>query len=329
VTPNELSQELESGKFRPVYYLYGPEDYRIKEAEKYLIKKFLPKAQAAINHITLTVSKGNLRDVLTSLSVYPMLGEKQVFTIDEIQVLTPGEIEKIIKILTPPDPNRLVILVTPSSKLPRKDSKTLSFLKEHAAAVEFDRLPEQQAERRVLMLLKENGIEIEPEALKILILLCGGDMGGLNEEVNKLINYIGGEKIIRKEDVARVGSDYQVFNIFELAAVAARGNPDRALEIINSLMLQGEKASGLLFWISEHFMNLYLAKNRRAASDRKQRGFWAVKDQINLFDNTRLEEIIELIALADFELRNNIHPERFILERLVLNISNRRIPGAG
>ena len=329
MTPAELSQELESGRFRPVYYLYGPEDYRIKEAEKYLVRKFLPKPQAATNHTRLTVTKGNLRDILTSLSIYPMLGERQVFTIDEIQILTPAEIEKIMKLLTPPDPNRLVILVTPSSKLPRKENKTLVYLKENASAIAFDRLPDQQAERRVMMLLKESGITIEPEALQILILLCGGDMGGLNEEVNKLINYVGAGNILRKDDVAQVGSDYQAFSIFELAAAAARGNPDQALEIINFLMRQGEKGSGLLFWISEHFINLYLAKNRRFVSEKRQRGFWAVKDQVNLFENEQLEKIIELIAAADFELRNNTHPERLILERLVLDIAGRRISGGG
>jgi DNA polymerase III subunit delta len=326
MTPNELSQELESGRFRQVYYLYGPEDYRIKEAEKYLVKRFLPKPLVATNHFTLTITRGNLRDVLTSLSVYPMLGEKQVFTIDEIQSLVPADIEKIFKLLTPSDPNRIVIFVTPASKLPRKDNKTFAFLKGNTAAVEFDRIPEQQAERRILTLLKDSRITIEPEALKILVLLCGGDMGGLTEEVNKLINYVGEGNVIHREDVARVGSDYQVFNIFELAGATATGNLDRALEIINFLMLQGEKGSGLLFWMSEHFINLYLAKNRKGGSDRKQRGYWAVKDQVHLFDNEQLQKIITLIAEADFDLRNNIHPERLILENLVLNISSLRSP---
>ena len=39
VTPAELIKELEKGRFQPVYYFYGTEEYRIKEAEKAVVTR--------------------------------------------------------------------------------------------------------------------------------------------------------------------------------------------------------------------------------------------------------------------------------------------------
>jgi DNA polymerase III subunit delta len=324
VTPSELNQELESGKFRSVYYFYGTEDYRMKEAEKAIVRIFLPKSQKAINHTVITAQKGRLPDILTELSVIPMLGERQVFTIDEIQSLSQNEIEKILSILSPPDPSRMVIFVTPASRALNKKTKLLEFLLKKTAAIEFNRIPGDQARRRITAIFKEHQITIEPEAEKILIMLGGGDMGGLTEEVNKLVNYVGQGGTITKEDVALVCSDYQAYQIYELADRVAQGDFDRSLAVISYLTGQGERASTITFWLGEHFIDLYLVKNKKPLPVWKRNVLWKYNQQADLFDNKQLEKIIELISEADFELRNNIKPETLIVEKLVINICNLR-----
>ena len=41
MTPQKLFADISAGKFAPVYYFYGDEDYRIIEAEKYLASQFI------------------------------------------------------------------------------------------------------------------------------------------------------------------------------------------------------------------------------------------------------------------------------------------------
>lgn len=320
VSPAELSKEIEGAKFRSVYYFYGTEDYRIKEAEKAVLTKFLPRPQQATNHITLSASKQRLEDILTELSMIPMLGDRQVFTISDIQFLTPVQVERILTLLTPADPSRIVILTSPSSKTPKKKSKMLKMLEDKTAAIQFARLQEHSSRGKIKSLLKDRGIEIEPEALDILVELGGGNLGGMIGEANKLIDYVGEDGTISKEDVAAVSSDYQVFKVFELVERAAFGDFDKAMNIIDFLARRGEKLSSLLFWMGEHFIGLYLAKNRKPFGAGKRDFSWKFRDQINLFENSQLERIIKLIAEADSELRSNIKPERLILEKLIYNI---------
>jgi len=320
VSPSELAKAIDAGRFEPVYYFYGSEDYRIKEAEKKLVDIFLPKPQQATNYTILSAYKGKIEDILTELSMIPMLGERQVFIINSIQSLSQKQIEKILNILTPPDQNRIVIFASPSGKTPNKKTKLFNFLISKTTAVEFARLPTVSSKGKIRVLLKEGGIEIEPEAMQMLVELGDGDLGGLIGEVGKLIDYVGESKKITAKDVADVSSDFRSFKVFELAGQAALGYFDKALSIINFLLNKGEKPSGLLFWLGEHFINLYLSKNGKPVMVGKKDMTWKYKNQFDLFDNSSLENIIRLIADASYDLRNNIRPEKLILEKLIFNI---------
>lgn len=323
MSPSELGKELEAGKFRPAYYFFGTEDYRIKEAEKALVARFLPKAQQMMNHTILSASKSNVEDILTELSMIPMLGKRQVFTITDIQSISQKQIETILSLLTPPDPNRIVIMTSPSSRTPRKTTKLFKFLDSNTSAVEFARLREQSSKGKIKSLLMSSNVEIESDALDVLAELGGGDLGGLIAEVNKLIDYIGEGGTIRKEDVLAVSSDYQGFKVYELADHAARGSFDKAMSVIDFLLRRGEKPSSLLFWMGEHFIGLYLTRNRKSPGPGKKDMSWKYKDQVGLFDNDRLEMIIKLIAEADFDLRTNTGQERLIIEKLIYNICSK------
>lgn len=324
MTPLELNRELESDKFRPVYFFFGEADFRIKEAEKAIVRRFLPKSQLVTNHTSLSAHKLDLGEILTALSVFPLMGEKQAFTISDIQSLSPTEIEKILALLTPPDPNRIVIISSPSEKTPGKKTKMFSLLVERTASVEFKRIPEVQSEKKILSALREQEIQIDLEALKALAMLSGGDTGGLTEELNKLINYIGRGGSIRKEDISKVCSNYQAFETHELTNAIVNGNLSQALEMAGILLAKGEKASGLLFSIGEHFVDLYLLNNNKPLPPRKKGTEWKFKGQIRLFNNAQLEKSIDLIASADFDLKNSVKPENLIIEKLIINICHLR-----
>ncbi|MCP4703079.1 MAG: DNA polymerase III subunit delta, partial [candidate division Zixibacteria bacterium] len=274
MTPSELGKELNKNKFQPVYYFYGSEDYRMKEAEKAIATRFLPKSLLKTNHTILSAKKQKLGDILSELSIFPMLGENQLFSITDIQNLKPKDIEKILKLMTPPDPNRIIIMSTPSAKLPRKNSKVLNLLNKKSSAVEFGRITGNMSAGKIKAMLDEKKIEIDFDALQMLVTLGGGNIGGLIREVDKLIDYIGDAGVIYKEDILAVCSDYQVFKIYELADQVAIRNLDRALDIVNSLLRKGETPAGLTFWLSEHFIDLYLVKNNKPLPIYKRKMSW-------------------------------------------------------
>lgn len=169
-------------------------------------------------------------------------------------------------------------------------------------------------------MLNEKKIEIDNDAIQMLVTLGGGNMGGLIREVEKLIDYIGEAGVIRKEDILAVCTDYQLFKIYELADQVATRNLDRALDIVNSLLRKGETPAGITFWLSEHFIDLYLVKNNKPLAGYKKKMNWKFNKQVNLFNNDQLESIIKQIAETDMALRSNLKSNQTIIEKLIFNI---------
>ncbi|RKX31083.1 MAG: DNA polymerase III subunit delta [Candidatus Zixiibacteriota bacterium] len=321
VSPGELNKEIEAGKFRPVYYFYGSEDFRIKEARRAVASKLLPKSQQSTNHTVLSASKDKLEDILNELSMIPMLGERQLFSITDIQALSEVQIKKILSLIDDKDPNRVVILTSPSARTPRKTTKLFKYLAQQTTAIEFARLKGDSVRRRINKMLTDNKITIDKEALDMIVELAGGDLGGMLSEVGKLIDYVGEGGNISRAEVASVSSDYQAYKVFELADCAASGKYDKAMEVINFLLSRGEKLSSVLYWMGEHFVGLYLTQNRKPSGPGKRDMSWKYKGQLGRFDNDQLEGIIREISEADFDLKTSrINSERLTIEKLIFKI---------
>jgi len=321
VSPGELAKEIEAGKFRPVYYFYGSEDYRIKEAQKAVVAKFLPKSLQSTNVTNLSGAKNKLEDILNELAMIPMLGERQLFNITDIQSLSQVQIKNILSLIDSKDPSRVIIFSSPSAKIPRKNTKIFKYLGQETTAIEFAKLKGEAAARRINKMLADEKVTIDKDALDMITQLAGGDLGGMIAEAKKLIDFVGEGGHVGRDEVSMVSSDYQAFKVFELADVAAVGNYDKAMEIIDFLLRRGEKLSSLLFWMGEHFVGLYLAHNRKSSGPGKRDMSWKYNKQLNLFENEQLEEIIKEITKADFELKTSqVKPERLIIERLIFKI---------
>ncbi len=315
-----MINELGKGKFRPVYYFYGPEEYRIKEAEKEMIRRFLPPALVKTNHTGMSAAKSKVEDILTELSIFPMLGENQAFTISDIQSLHQSHIEKIIGLLKPPDPHRIVIFTSPADKQPGKKTKLFQYLTDNTTPVEFTKLSRPSAEKRLRGIFSKSNVIIDEEALQTLATLSGGDLGGIILEANKLVDFIGEGGKITGAEVAAVSSDYQGFKIYELTEYIARREIDRALSVIDFLVSAGESWSGIMFFVGEHFADLYLVKNNKPLGS-KQWLAGRLREQAALFDNEQYEKIIELISEADRDIRGGGGNERTVIEKLIIEIA--------
>lgn len=321
MTPSELIKELGKGKFRPVYYYYGSEEFRIKEAEKETVRRFLPPSLIKTNHTTLSASKSKPEDIMAELSVFPMLGERQAFTISEAQALSQKQLESILKLLTPADPTRIVILSSSANKAPGKKTKLFKFMTAETAAVEFGKLSKGSSSKRLKAIFEKNNVNIDNEALENLTTLADGALGAIMLEADKLVDYVGEGGTVTAKEIAEVSSDYQGFIIYELADYVAARKVDRALEIIEFLNRSGESPSGILYFVAEHFVDLYLVKNRKSPGPTRKYLAWKYDKQVNLFSNQQLEKIIHLIALADRELRDVTGDKKTVIEKLVLEIA--------
>lgn len=304
-SPQELFKNVSAGKFKPAYYFFGIEDYRIVEAEKFVAHQFLPDLQSAINYIRIDGRRTSNNNLIMELSNLPMLGERQVFAIRDFQNYKPTEVERVLKLISPEDTTRIVIFSSPSDRSPRKSSAFIKNISKVTEMVEFHRLSAAETAGLIRRRLTKHKISIDDDACRLLVELTGGSRGGLEGELNKLVDYRQEGQTVTVADIKELTSSHEVYNIFELGDLIVARSTGRAIQSLNFLLSAGSSAVAILTLLQQHFISLYLVKNGKAPLGRRAFLIGRFRQQAGRYSNDRLEEIIIQIATSDANLRKS------------------------
>ncbi len=320
MTPKELLTKIAKGKFDPIYYFYGSEDYRMVEAQKYLVHQFLPDRQITTNYTKVDGRKTKCADLLAELSVYPMLGERQVISVNDIQSYKPKELEKILAILNPPDPNRVVLLKSPSARQPKKNVASFKKLCVAATAIEFKKLGPSETAGIIRARLKKGNLQIDSKALTLLTTMTSGNLGAVDVECRKLIDFMDAGATISEENVRSISAGFETYSVFSLAEEIVRGDAKRCLNQVHKLLTIGSSADQIMYHIEAHFLHLFLAKNNKPLPARVRWITGKFSEQARKFSSDQLETALILAAETTASLRRSgIKPETAV-ELLVVRL---------
>ncbi|HKH93034.1 MAG TPA: DNA polymerase III subunit delta [Gemmatimonadaceae bacterium] len=179
-----LHAALKKRVFDPVYYLFGEDDFLKEQAARDVIAA---AADPATRDFNLEIRRANELDAESLdalLSTPPMLAERRVVVLRDVDKMKKGVRVLLDRYLTRPAQDTVLVLVAPSGA---KADKTLS---ERAIAVEFapltgDRLPRWVTYHAQHALSRT----MTPEAVTLLLEAVGGDLAQLAVELEKLASY--------------------------------------------------------------------------------------------------------------------------------------------
>jgi len=199
------------------------------------------------------------------------------------------------------------------------------------------------------------GLDFEPDALAIFVLLAGEQSQQIGNELEKLDLYLGPERrTITEDDVNVLVPLSRAAVVFEIGKAIQMGNPARAIQLIDQQLAADESAIGIMrASIIGVVRNLYMAKliigtfklptgnyqafagalNRLPESDRawlpqKKDGsgvnvfpiFLALPNAAN-FELAGLQGVMESTLKADQALVTTGLDHRLILHRLIVEIA--------
>jgi len=153
-----------------------------------------------------------------------------------------------------------------------------------------------------------------------LVTLLDGNRGALDHELAKLLDYLEEREKATLDDIDRVSSGYQTSAVFELANQVVAGDAKRVLSTIRQFLAGGSTATGMLFYLGQHFISLYLVKSGKPLEGSKRWLTTKYKGQASSYSLARLEQIIEAIANADSALRRQAIPPGILLDQLVVGL---------
>jgi DNA polymerase III subunit delta len=232
-----LHAALKTRVFDPVYYLFGEDDFLKEQATRDLVEAAAERSTRDFNLEIRRAGDLDAESLDALLSTPPLLAERRVVVLREVDKLKKGARTLLDRYLARPAHDTVLVLVAPSGVKPDKA------LSAHATVVEYapltgDRLPRWVSYHAQHALCRA----ITPDAVTLLVEAVGGDLAQLAVELEKLASYTS--ETIDEQAVADVVGVRRGESLGDLLDAVAAKDADTALGLI-PIILQLPKTNAV------------------------------------------------------------------------------------
>ena len=323
LTYEELRRHLKKA-LSPVYFFHGKEDFRMEQLTDQIIAAALGKAGQEFNLDIVYGSESDARDVISHASSFPMMSERRVVVVREMDKLFNKDL--LSSYIEHPSVSTCLVLLSTNPDFRRKPYLVA---REHAVVCECAPLREQDVPGWIADRVHEQGKEIQEDAASVLATYTGTSMREIQNELDKLYLYVGDSRAIVAEDVRAVAGMSREYNIFELQKAIGAKNGRKSVEILERMLDRGEDPIRMAVMLTRYFAALW------KLSDAKKRGL-PIQEQVRvlgtfpsylkdyeqalaLYSTREIETSFDLLATADFGLKMSGDP-RTLLNTLIVQL---------
>ena len=226
---NQIIKDLKAKNYKPIYFLFGEEEYFIDKISDYIEEHVLDENEKEFNQTVLYGLDTDTVSIDAEAKRFPMMAQYNVVIIKEAQNLKNWEVlENYFK-----NPSKSTILVfNHKFKKPDGRSKAIKAVKQNSVYFESKKLYENQVITWLEQLVRANGFNIDPRASLFMVESVGYELSKLSNEASKMfINLEPGDRIDASfiEQNIGVSKDY---NVFELTNALGNKNVFKANKII-------------------------------------------------------------------------------------------------
>ncbi len=200
----------------------------------------------------------DIRELRERVKFAPNSARYKVYIIDEVHMLTTDASNALLKTLEEPPPHAIFVLATtePHKLLPTILSRCQRF--------DFRRLPHNAVVSKLSLICQQEGIAVEPQALKLVARSVSGSLRDAENRLQQLVAYNGRQiDVSQVQDTLGVTADSRVRELVE--HIAAR-DVSAGLDTINSLVADGLDLMQFNRGLVEYLRNVLLAKSGAEAS---------------------------------------------------------------
>ncbi|MDD4833352.1 MAG: DNA polymerase III subunit delta [Lutispora sp.] len=274
---------LKSGDISNIYLLYGAERYlldkAVEEFKNYLLKDF-----PEINFSTFEDDRFDLSELINACSTLPFGGSKRLVLLKDF----PGLISKAKKpadekaeevrgiekadnfsfVAELPDTTCLVFLNHGDVDRRKKLYKDINKM---GKVYKFDKISKADLTQWIKGHFSKAGKEMKSLVLEEFVTDTGYldrnsdvNLYYVQNEINKVLAYVGQDKIVNKEHTANLYQKNLENDIFKLIDACWEKNISKCLTIYSDMLLSGEFSFSILAMVSKGIKNLIRIKELKS-----------------------------------------------------------------
>jgi len=337
----ELAAHLKAG-MKPVYLIFGPEEY----FRAYALRLLRKKAEGAKYDISeLDGGEIEPRKFFDDLRTPSLFAPDRLVMVEHAELLFGPPLQGLIHYAAKPSQRTVLALAAEELKAkgprrgPRKKSEEapadLTELRRKVTAVECPVLNRRELPLWCMARARELGKRMDSAAAGMLIELAGSSPGSLNGQIESLVSFCKERPSITSDDVSRlVGGDH-MRTIWDLLTAVSERKPAPALRALDRLMRDGEyTSSGIIGFLANDMRRTATMKrlsheglsNAQIAQALHAKD-WVVEKTLRETRSVTTAELkrrLHLLVQADYDIKTGAGRDEWVMERLVMQLCGTR-----
>lgn len=259
-----LNEDIKTGSFKPVYLLFGEEDYLKNQYKNRLRKAILPEDDT-MNFSSFEGKGTDVRQLIDQAETLPFFADHRMILVEQSGFFKNASPELAEYIPQIPAETILVFV----EKDVDKRGKLYKAVQKRGRAVELGRQDEKTLQSWVRGMLKKEKRAITRDALALFLEKAGNDMENIANELEKLLTYTYGKEAVEYGDVEEICTVTTESRVFDMIRAVAEKKQKQALDLYYDLLSLKEPPMRILFLIARQFNQMMQIK------DLRERGYGA------------------------------------------------------
>ena len=320
-----LSQHIKSGQFKPVYLIYGDEDYLRKQ-----YKDRMKEALVGDDGMNYSYYEGkgiSVKELIDLGETLPFFGERRLIVVENSGFFTSSQDEMAGYLKEMPETTCFVFV----EKDVDKRNKLFKAVSTLGYAANMSAPDERTLVRWIVGLLRAERRGMTEQTLNYFLGRIDTDMENIRRELDKLVVYTDGSEEITREDIDAVCTVHTESQIFDMVQVIAEKNQAKALKLYYDLITQKEPPMKILYWITRQFNQLYQIKELQSkgypdhviAERMGVRDFVIRKNKAlcQSFSLSELRKAVEVCVEREEDVKTGRLNDRMAVELLIVRFS--------
>lgn len=332
-------KQLSPKKVALAYLFFGDEPFLIERALDKLVELVVDPQLKDLAYSVFDADSTDQKTICSEARTVPFLAARRLVVVRKAHLLQLRSKKAPVALyLQEPCPTTCLVLVAAQTgggknrkRTGASESKLVSLVTQHGVAVSFPAFKKpSDVLRWIQQEVSQTGKTIAPRAAAELQQLSGRNLSEVNNELRKVVGYVGGRDRIELDDVIAAVTDVHHETTYALGDALADQDVARALDILDNLLRDGEHALRILWSMHRQLDRLYTAIMMREQGETPQdvaaqlkifpsyrKRFFA---QVRRFTPERLREIHHELVAAELRLKSTSADERLLLELVIVRM---------
>ncbi len=322
-----MDDKIDKARIKPVYYIYGPEDYMAERHLESIKSAVLQPGFESLNYQVYYRDGMDAAEVLAGAETLPAFSDKRVIVVKRAESLNEGQKKLFYEYVKDPSETTVLVFMA-GTKKPDMRSSFIKLLSELGYLLECRRLRDSELAGWIK---KETGVlgkQISEQAARRLMETAGPRLREILGELEKIALFVGEKQKIDGTDVEDAGLDCREETIFRLSDAIGSKDLSAAMRIYSKI--SNEQPLKILSAVSREVRVLLKVKLcvKRALPKQglaKLVGVppWtldAYTRRSALFTEEELKRAIKRLYAVDMALKSGRIPQSIAVTRLIIDL---------